>query len=514
MVQWGQPVERALLLAASAGIAPAQPPATPPPFPEWTDAAALPRPVLRDGGGEFPATAVRNLVLLLAMAGRPDDFPGVDGALGEVAAACEPASLAAFAWGLFEDWAAAGHPAVTGRHSHVLSALGRFGDADTVHRLAARAAGWTKPDTGDLLSGALRAMAQIGGDAAAAHLNDIAIRARTKTVRNVARFHLGRLAEADGLTTEQLADRLVPDLGLEASGTLALDYGPRRFTVVLDEQLVSFVHDEHGRVRKTLPKPGVKDDPERAGAARDRLARLRRDVRVVAADRTARLEAAMIDGRGWTPAEFDAHLVRHPIVRRFARRLVWRTADGTSFRIAEDGTHADASDETIVLAPGARIALPHPADLTDAELKAWADVFADYEILQPFPQLGRPRHVLTEDERRSDRLARLEGATAPAAGVRALLRTGNWRQSLAINGRRPWIAARVAGPSLVIDLAPGLPEYDSQDAADQTFRRVRLADSPYRDPDPADPPLRFGDLPAGAVSEAIAAIDSALRRPR
>lgn len=35
--------------------------------------------------------------------------------------------------------------------------------------------------------------------------------------------------------------------------------------------------------------------------------------------------------------------------------------------------------------------LAHPADLRD-ELEAWGEVFADYETLQPFPQLGRPLH--------------------------------------------------------------------------------------------------------------------------
>ncbi|MBE1537267.1 DUF4132 domain-containing protein [Actinomadura algeriensis] len=497
----------AKLLAAPSGVAPAQRPTSPPPFPKWADAAALPRPVLRDGG-EFPAAETRNLVLLLAMAGRPDDFPGVDDALAEVAAAAEPASLAEFAWGLFEDWAAAGHPA---RDEFAMRALGRFGDAGTVRRLAPLAAGWTRPDARDRMSGALRAIARIGGPAAAVHLNDVAMRARTKTLRHVARHHLGELAAADGLTTEQLADRLVPDFGLDVSGALTLDYGPRRFTVALDEQLVPFVVDDHARIRKALPKPGVKDDPALAEAARVRFAELRKDVRVVAADRLARLEEAMIDGRGWTPAEFGAHVAGHPLVRHIARRLVWRTADGTSFRIAEDGTHADASDETVALDPHAIVTVAHPVHLTETELKTWTALFADYEMLQPFPQLGRPRHPLTEGERGAGRLVRLEGATAPVEDLRALLRRDGWRQAPADRGVRPWIAVRVADVSVVADLDPGLPDHGRRDAADQTLRRVRVADSPYRDPRPGDPPLRFGDLPAGAVSEVIAALEAVIR---
>ena len=50
-----------------------------------------------------------------------------------------------------------------------------------------------------------------------------------------------------GLTAEQLADRLVPDFGLDADGSMVLDYGPRRFVVGFDEQLKPYVADEAGK---------------------------------------------------------------------------------------------------------------------------------------------------------------------------------------------------------------------------------------------------------------------------
>ncbi|RSN68891.1 DUF4132 domain-containing protein [Actinomadura sp. WAC 06369] len=499
-------VER-MLAEAPSGVAPAERPPAPPKRPAWADAPSVPRPVLRDGGGELPADAARNLVLLLAIAGRPSEYPGADDALAEVGAICEPASLAAFAWGLFEAWLDGGRPA---RDGWVPRALGRFGDAGTVRRLAPLVLGWTKPDTADLRSGALRAIVEIGGDAAAEHLNDIAMRARTKTVRDAARYRLGGIAEARGLTAERLADRLAPDLGLDAAGTLVLDYGARRFTAAVDDRLVPFVVDEDGRVRKSLPKPGVRDDAERAAAARERFARLKADVRVVGADRIASLEHAMIAGRGWTPGEFRAYIARHPVVRPIARRLVWRAADGTSFRIAEDGTLADAADEAVDLPADSEITVVHPVLLGEEEHKAWSALFADYEILQPFPQLGRPCRVLTADERGTDRLARYEGAVLPAAGARALLR-GGWRQAMASGGRRPWIAVGAGERAVALDLDPGLPEYDTYEIEDQEVRGVRLVGSVYSAWVPDGPPRLFGELPAGAVSEAVTAFEAALR---
>ncbi|MFD0903319.1 DUF4132 domain-containing protein [Actinomadura sediminis] len=500
-----------LLPGDPSGVAPAQRPAAPPKPPGSADAAAAPRPVLRDGGGALPAAAVRNLVLLLGIAGRPDEFPGVDDALGEVAEICEPSSLAGFAWGLFEAWRDAGFPA---RDRFVMRALARFGDAGTVRRLAPLAAGWTAPDAYDRVWEALRALAEIGGDAAETHLNDIAMRARTKTVRRAARQRLGELAEARGLTADALADRLVPDLGLDGAGGLVLDYGPRRFTAVVDERLVPFVVDDHGRVRKTLPTAGVKDDPVLAAAARERFARLKKDVGVVAADRIARLEQAMLDGRSWTPAEFGAHLVRHPLVGPIARRLVWRAATGVSFRVAEDGTCADAADERVDLPADAAVTLAHPVRLGEDELKAWSALFADYEILQPFPQLERPVHALTAAERDACRLDRLTGRRGPARGFLRLCRRGEWRLPRAADTSR---RRRIMLPAaemryIAVDLSPGLANGDPADSGEQRITAVRVVDrfgaaSPHRGG------LRFGDLDPVVVSEALADLDAALRAP-
>ena len=45
------------------------------------------------------------------------------------------------------------------------------------------------------------------------------------------------VAENRGLTMAELEDRLAPDLGLDSSGSLTLDFGPRQFTVGFDETL-------------------------------------------------------------------------------------------------------------------------------------------------------------------------------------------------------------------------------------------------------------------------------------
>ncbi|MFV2179405.1 DUF4132 domain-containing protein [Actinomadura sp. LOL_016] len=229
---------------------------------------------------------------------------------------------------------------------------------------------------------------EIGTDTALTQLDRIARQAKAPGRRSAAEGCLALAARTRGLTADELADRLVPDLGPDDAGTLVLDYGPRRFTVGFDEGLRPFVVDEAGRHRKSLPKPGAKDDGALAPAAYQRFAELKKEVRDVAADQIRRLERAMVTGRRWSVDEFARYFVRHPLLCHIARRLVW-TADGTRFRLAEDRTPADADDEAMRLPETARVGIPHPVELGDA-LREWARVFADYEIVQPFAQLGRP----------------------------------------------------------------------------------------------------------------------------
>nr|BFF27086.1 hypothetical protein GCM10025732_50510 [Glycomyces mayteni] len=134
----------------------------------------------------------------------------------------------------------------------------------------------------------------------------------------------------------------------------------------------------------------------------------------VAAEQATRLERAMADGRTWAVAEFREHLLAHPLLGELARRLVWQ-ADGTAFRIAEDDTFADAEDDAVELPEGAAVRLAHPVLLGGA-LDAWVRQLADYEVLQPFNQLGRPAHTAAG-------LAPLEGRKARTGPLHGLAKS-------------------------------------------------------------------------------------------
>ncbi|WP_262401676.1 DUF4132 domain-containing protein [Actinomadura sp. CNU-125] len=219
-----------------------------------------------------------------------------------------------------------------------------------------------------------------------------------------------------------------------------------------------------------------------APAAHKRFSGLKKDVRTVAVDQLARLERAMVTGRCWTAAEFRDHLSGHPLVGHLVRRLVWlaEREDGTavSFRVAEDGTFADAADEIVTVADTAGIRAAHPLHLGD-EVKAWSEVFADYEIMQPFEQLARPVLALTEGERETGRLSRFEGLWVPVGDLLGLVRRG-WERGAPMDaGIENEFSHTGTGCGVVIDLDPGISVGDPED---QIFRRVRLVST--RDLDP------------------------------
>ncbi|MEU3978632.1 DUF4132 domain-containing protein [Streptomyces sp. NPDC026672] len=465
----------------------------------WADPALLPQILLTEGGA-LPPDAVRHVVTVLALCKPGDAYPGLSVLLTH----CTADSLAAFAWGLFEQWRLAGMPS---KDSWALHALGLLGDDETVRRITPVVRAWPGEGAHHRAVEGLGVLAEIGSDMALLQLHGIAQRVPFKALKVRAQEKIAEVAEGLGLTGEQLGDRLVPDFGLDPDGSTVVDYGTRRFTVGFDEQLRPYVLDADGKLRKALPAPGAKDDPELAPAERKRFAGLKKDVRTVAADQVRRLEAAMVTERSWSAAEFRDLFVAHPLLWHLVRRLVWLSVgDGavTAFRVAEDRTFADVHDDELELPEDTTVRLAHPLHLGD-ELASWSELFADYEILQPFPQLGRAVHAFTEEEAAGHRLTRFEGATVPVGRLLGLTKRGWERGEPQDAGVERWFHRRVDDDRyVVIGLDGGIAVGMVDAFPDQTFENVWLDSSPGDYWSSRSYPLRFGDLGPVVASEIIA----------
>ena len=412
-------------------------------------------------------------------------------------------------------WQTAGSPS---KENWGFKCLGHVGDDRIARRITPLIRKWPGESQHRRAVMGLDILLAIGTDIALMNLNGIAQKVKFKGIKDAARERIQELANRLGLTSEQLADRLVPDLGLEANGTLRLDYGARSFTVGFNEHLAPFVKDETGKLRKTLPKPGVRDDEALAEPAFQRFKQLKKDVRAIAKLQVARFEKAMLLQRRWTVPEFQEHLVQHPLIVHVVRRLIWGVfaEDGSlsqTFRVAEDGSYADQEDEVVSPPKDGLVGIVHAIELEPQTAADWGDVLSDYEILQPFAQLGRPLFRLTPEEKTAMQWVRNPKQSIPVGRVVGLVNRG-WERGEPMDG------------GAILDMSYPLPDgrnevrmvlggggvwvgYISEQDEDPTIESIVVCRCGDWSENPSMP---LGEVPEAIMSEVIAAVHD-LQRP-
>ncbi|MCB9594638.1 MAG: DUF4132 domain-containing protein [Sandaracinaceae bacterium] len=390
-------------------------PAKLPKRPDFVTVAALPAPTV--GGAPLPASAVDELVTMLTFTPADPPYAGV----AAVREACDAPSLAAFAWELFSQWFAAGSPS---KEVWAFHALGHFGDDGAARRLAPMVRAWPGQSAHARAVLGLDVLAMIGSDLSLMFIAGIAHAVKFKGIKTAAAERIEAIAEARGLSTEQLEDRLVPDLGLDADGSIALSFGPRAFRVVFDESLTPLVVGTDGKRQKKLPKPKATDDADAAAAAAARFKALKKDATAVAKTALGRLERAMCSERRWSPEEHRALFLEHPCMGWLTRRLIWGAFDAeglrVTFRVNDEGQLAGVDDEALPPLGEVSVGIVHRLELSDELAARWGAVLGDYEIAQPFDQLGRSTFTRTDAEATAAELTRFVGKEVTSGAVRGL----------------------------------------------------------------------------------------------
>jgi hypothetical protein len=246
----------------------------------------------------------------------------------------------------------------------------------------------------------------------------IARRYRTASVQEKARVLVQRIADRNGWTPDQLADRTVPTGGLDDSGRLALQYGSRAYTITLDAAMKPVLRNEEGKIVAALPAARQNDDADSIKEAKQQFAACKKEVKQVVDMQTGRLYEAMCAGRRWPAAEWRQYLQQHPVVGRLVQQLVWEEvrvddAGATTtrcFRPTEDGSLIDASDDDVELDDSATIRLTHRALVDDEQAAAWTAHFKDYKLTPLFAQMSRPLPAQTGGDAIADRLGWISDA--------------------------------------------------------------------------------------------------------
>ncbi|MEZ4336446.1 MAG: DUF4132 domain-containing protein [Sandaracinaceae bacterium] len=448
-----------------------------PPRPRFLVAQRLPRIALADGS-ELPPSATERLAAALAA--------GDHAALAAIRSTCRPDRLASLALALLEQWLAHG---ADPREGWAIDALGVLGRDTQIEGLLPYLAEWQGRGAAARAGRLLDAIAAMGTERALLELDRVARKDRYRRLRTRAREAVAKAGAALGLSGDELEDRLAPTLGLDPTGRLVLDLGAHALEVRFDEHLRPRLLEE-GRERNRFPPRRRGDDPERWAAAKARFADLRRQAARVADQQVARLERMMVLEREVSWADFDTCFMKHPLVGHLVRRLIWAT-DERRFRVTDDGTLADLDDAPLPMPEVARVRLVHPLGLPEPERAAWAEVLADYELTQPFEQLGRRLVTATPDERAAKRLLRLEAREVPWPAVQRLVHAGfvaSTRDGL----RYTVFEGSVFDRPVRLEVTPGLHVGEPTGSGAQ---RVVAIDIPDLD--------RLSDVLASEVSRAI-----------
>ncbi|WP_040861794.1 HEAT repeat domain-containing protein [Nocardia niigatensis] len=199
-----------------------------PTAPDWLNVGSLPRIRVRGGTEVFPKSVVGHLISMLMMSAGESVYAGVP----MVVVAADPVSLGEFAWMLYQLWEQESYPAK--RNPWVSRALGLLGDDMVVGRLRRIAEGDRAVTRAEA---ALDALTQIGTHTARVAVQRVSEHTKHPYVRRSADTAIANMAAELGISVVEFADRAIPDLGLSADGARTFDYGSRRFSVELDEQV-------------------------------------------------------------------------------------------------------------------------------------------------------------------------------------------------------------------------------------------------------------------------------------
>ncbi|MCW1923611.1 DUF4132 domain-containing protein [Luteolibacter arcticus] len=475
-----------------------------PPAAPWLNAESLPSLFTRDG----VALSERARTFLFQVQAREGS--------GELSADAAPLlehldrdRNAPFAHALLDQWFASDMKAST---RWAVDVAGLTGDDSLIPRLVRPIPDWCKLNAGKRAEWAVRAIALIGTPGALRELDALTHRYRNQRryVAAAATEAIRLLAAIQGISEDEIAERIVPDFGFDESGQ-------RSFSNPASEEAVA-------RLRPDLKVAWLAADGREsakppAGLPSDEMKEWAKLFKQAVVSQTLRLERAMVEGRRWEPAAWQERFDAHPLFRCFAGSLVWAVYDAggamlRTFRRYPNGIFADAKGEPEEFENAASVGLPHPMDLDDAVLADWAAHLKRFKVTPAFPQIARPveRPDPLHGNRHEIRIA--EGKTLDAALLRQRMLGRGWSPAptgnagLVFGCFRNFRAAGIEAHLALEGFYAGSGRGDDVDLGVALFARPSkpaMKIRPGTTPLPDSPlVMRFDEVPAVVWSETMA----------
>ncbi len=288
---------------------------------------------------------------------------------------------------------------------------------------------WSEAMRSAIAAETVFALALNGSNEALMNVDNMSRKFKNKRVRAAAVEAMAAAADTLGITSEELADRIVPDLGFDRNLCRVFDYGKRQFNVYLKPSLEMEVFSGDKQI-KTLPKPGTTDDKEIAEAAFNEFKEVKKQLKNVVAAQRSRLEYVLMCDRKWTSENWEKLFVGNAVMHCFAVGLIWGIYENGSlkdtFRYMDDGSFTTADGDEFTLPNDAQIGLVHPLELTEDQISVWKEQLSDYELTQPFDQLGRMVFRPEDKELSCNSLTRFEDTTVNSVAMINKMTKNGW----------------------------------------------------------------------------------------
>ena len=396
-----------------------------------------------------------------------------------------------------------------------IALAGLLGDDTLAPKAAKQAEEWAKQGRTKLAEYGVQVLGLMGSDVALMALDTMSIRFRTKTkiLGRVSAECFRAVADARGVSVEELGDRVVPWLGFEPGKPRLIDAGGRKIEVTVGPNLKLRYFDlEKNKVVKSLPKAV---GPEIKKEFKELAATLREAIKA----QTFRLENMMVQQYRWTLDRWKVLFCNHPILRPFGISLIWGAYDAkgeliSALRLLDDGTFTDQNDTARDLSGADTMGILHPLELSEDDRHKWKEHLADYEVDSPFPQIQRAAVFVADKDKAKRRYEGAADTTLNAMTFKGRAERLGWARGSVCDGGgitfyyKPFPRAGLDFLLYITGMYIGVDMYSEVTLQDGHFVKagsVDMGSYVYDEPkdDKDERVVPFGELPPVVFSEVM-----------
>ncbi|MDR6560016.1 MULTISPECIES: DUF4132 domain-containing protein [unclassified Arcicella] len=229
-------------------------------------------------------------------------------------------------------------------------------------------------------------------------LSRLKLRIKQASSQELLQKYIIEASEKIGVSPEEIEDMSVSNFGLE-KGTLTENFGDYTATLTIcavGKTEIKWTKQE-GSSLKTEPSVVKKTFADELKEFKDVNVQIQK---MLSAQRD-RLDRMLIQDRIWTWDDFNQYYAEHGLMSYLSDLLVWEFINDnitiSAFKL--NGQWVSVDEKLIEnIDSKTLVKLWHPVDKPIAEVTAWRNVFANYQIKQPIKQVYREVYLLTDAE--------------------------------------------------------------------------------------------------------------------